>query len=452
MRKLFLLFHFLISVTLSSQNYYVDLNFNTGLGADDVISNSYLQSDGKIIIVGNFTSYDGITKYGIARLNSNGSLDQSFDAGKVIDFKYAYILSIVQQQDGKVLIAGSFTKFNDTKKVYIIRLNTDGSLDNTFNSGGTGASDQIYSIALQPDGKILIAGFFSYYNGVSRGKVARLNTDGSLDTTFDSTVGSNNFLMYVSIQSDGKVLIGGYIDHYNNSPRRTIARLNTNGSLDNSFAPYGSESNNPVDRIVSQDDGKIIVSGSFSGFNNVNANGLTRLNQDGSTDLSFVLAQGLFHTQFSHLMAGGKILVNTYNGSVAQMYCLKQDGSVDQLIGPSGKANVQPNGAILISGGFTSYNGVNKKYIVRLLDTKLSVSDNTKETFQIYPNPVKNVLNIKTELPIFQYEIYSLDGKKLQTGKNVDNPKIDVSQLQKGNYLLKAKTKNNEQITKFIKE
>jgi len=114
---------------------------------------------------------------------------------------------------------------------------------------------------------------------------------------------------------------------------------------------------------------------------------------------------------------------------------------------------LQPDGKILACGNFNSFSGTNKKQIVRISgEEMLSVSENKNENIKIYPNPVKDFLNIKSDELISGYEIYSLDGRKLLEENKLNNSKINVSQLQKGNYLLKAKTKNNEQITKFIKE
>jgi len=453
MRKLFLLFYSVFSIILSAQDGSVDLNFNTGAGSNGYnIMAMGLQIDGKIIVAGDFTTYDGIARKGIARLNNDGSIDQNFDIGAGLEGR---ILNIVIQEDGKIIITGDFTKFNNIEKRYVTRLNADGSLDDTFNAGGSGANTSIYSVVQQPDGKILIAGDFDYYNGVRRGKVARLNTDGSLDGTFDSSVGSNNNLNSVVLQSDGKILIGGYTSTYNNIARRTIARLNSNGSLDTNFNPIGSGGNLPIYTMTVQPNGKIIICGGFTSFNNVETGGIARLNADGSLDTTFVKNNSA-SANSAIVLPNGKILTNGNFYSTSKFHRLKPDGSADKLFDTGGEVRrmiLQPDGKILVCGYFNSFNGVNKKQIVRINgENILSVSENEKENFQIYPNPVKDFLNIKTDKPISWYEIYSLDGKRLLTGKNVINPKIDVSNLQKGNYLIKIKTKDKEQTNKFIKK
>lgn len=453
MRKLFLLFYSALSIILSAQDGSVDLNFNTGAGPNGYnIMAMGLQIDGKIIVAGDFTTYDGIARKGIARLNNDGSIDQNFDIGAGLEGR---VLNIIVQEDGKIIITGDFTKFNNIEKRYVTRLNADGSLDDTFNAGGSGANTSIYSVVQQPDGKILIAGDFDYYNGVRRGKVARLNTDGSLDGTFDSSVGSNNNLNSVILQSDGKILIGGYTSTYNNIARRTIARLNSNGSLDTSFNPIGSGGNLPIYTMTIQPDGKIIICGGFTSFNDVETGGIARLNTDGSLDTTFIKNNSA-SANSAIVLPNGKILTNGNFYSTSKFHRLKPDGSADKLFATDGDVRrmiLQPDGKILVCGYFNSFNGVSKKQIVRINgEDILSVSDNEKENLLIYPNPVKNVLNVKSAKPVLEYEIYSLDGRMLKTGNEINDSKIDISQLQKGNYLLKTKTKNSEQTTKFIKE
>lgn len=453
MRKVFLFFYSILSIILSAQDGSVDLNFNTGSGPNgsEIVAMA-LQSNGKIIVAGDFTTYDGIARKGIARLNNDGSIDQNFDIGAGLEGR---VLNIVVQEDGKIIITGDFTKFNNIEKRYVTRLNADGSLDNTFNAGGSGANTSIYSVVQQPDGKILIAGDFDYYNGVRRGKVARLNTDGSLDGTFDSSVGSNNNLNSVVLQSDGKFLIGGYTSTYNNIARRTIARLNSNGSLDTSFNPIGSGSNLPIYTMTVQPDGKIIICGGFTSFNNVETGGIARLNADGSLDTTFVKNNSA-SANSAIVLPNGKILTNGNFYSTSKLHRLKSDGSADKLFDTGGEVRrmiLQPDGKILVCGYFNSFNGVNKKQIVRINGEEiLSVSENIKASLQTFPNPVKDVLNIKNYVSNFDYEIYSLDGKKIRIGKKINDSKIDVSTLQKGNYLLKVKTELGEQTSKFIKE
>ncbi len=232
-----------------------------------------IQSDGKIIIGGLFTSYNGTGRNYIARLNADGSLDATFNPGTGASNNVS-TMSI--QSDGKIIIGGDFNSYNGTGINRIARLNADGSLDATFNPG-TGANGTVLTSSVQPDGKIIIGGDFTFYNGTGRNRIARLNADGSLDATFNPGTGANSYVYTTSIQSDGKIIIGGNFTSYNGTARYRISRMNADGSLDATFNP-GTGANNFVLTTSIQSDGKIIIGGYFTSYNGTGRNRIARLN------------------------------------------------------------------------------------------------------------------------------------------------------------------------------
>ena len=165
--------------------------------------------------------------------NNVDLLDTAFNPGSGVDI---WINSIILQANNKILISGNFTKYNNVSRNHIARLNPDGSLDSTFNPD-RGANFLIWITTLQPDSKILIGGNFTQYNGTPRNRLARLNSDGSLDTTFNPGTRTNSLLWAITLQPDGKILIGGGFYQYNDTPRDRIARLNPDGSLCPTFKP-----------------------------------------------------------------------------------------------------------------------------------------------------------------------------------------------------------------------
>jgi uncharacterized delta-60 repeat protein len=211
-----------------------------------------------------------------------GNLDTGFSPGVGADHD---VLTVAFQADGKVLIGGNFTTVNTLAYNRIARLNADGTLDNSFDPG-TGADDRVRAVAVQPDGKILIGGSFSTVNGVICNRIARLNSDGSLDTSFDPGSGLDNAVRSVVVQADGKVLIGGDFTTVNDVARNRIARLNADSSLDTSFNP-GSGAGAVVYAMAVQPDGKVIIGGGFNTVNGVGRNHIARLNEDGSLDSTF---------------------------------------------------------------------------------------------------------------------------------------------------------------------
>jgi uncharacterized delta-60 repeat protein len=373
----------------------LDTTFDPGTGANGTVVTVALQPDGKILIGGVFTTYNGTSRNRIARLNADGSLDTSFDPGTGAS---SNVQAVATQPDGKILIGGQFTTYNGVARNYIARLNSDGSLDTSF-VVGTGASNPVSSVAVQGDGKIVIGGLFTTYNGTSRNRVARLNADGSLDTSFVVGTGAGNDVQSVAVQSDGKIVIGGSFTTFDGAARPRFARLNTNGSLDTSFV-VGTGASSTVWSVTPQTDGKIVIGGGFTTYNGVARNRIARLNADGSHDTSFTqppLAGANGTVRSIAVQPDGKTLIvgsfTFYNGVARNFIArLNADGSLDTSFDPGTGANdwvrsvaVQPDGKILIGGNFTSYNGVARTRVARLnadgsLDTSFVVGSGASST------------------------------------------------------------------------
>ncbi|MBK6541205.1 MAG: delta-60 repeat domain-containing protein [Flavobacteriales bacterium] len=182
-----------------------DIGFGSGDGAVPGVWSTTLQSDGKVIVGGDFVKYNSVNnsnRIRVARLSPDGVLDTGFTPGAGAD---AVVRTTAMQSDGKIIIGGSFTSYDGIGRNSIARLNADGSLDIGFNPG-TGANNPVHSITLQPDGKIIIGGDFTNYNGTGRNRVARLNTDGSLDTGFNPGIGANSTVYSTLLQADGKII------------------------------------------------------------------------------------------------------------------------------------------------------------------------------------------------------------------------------------------------------
>jgi uncharacterized delta-60 repeat protein len=209
-----------------------------------------------------------------AQFSQPGELDTTFNFGRPHGFfsdpanpepgegTNSAIISLTLQPDGKVLIGGTFEIYNGMRRNRIARLNTDSSLDTTFNPG-TGANDWVRYFFLQPDGKVLIGGDFTGYTSTSRNRIARLNADGSLDTTFNPGTGANSSVQSLALQPNGKVLIGGLFTSYNGTPCNYIARLNADGRLDTSFNP-GTGANSSIWYLALQPNGKVLTGGVFT--------------------------------------------------------------------------------------------------------------------------------------------------------------------------------------------
>ena len=372
--------------TAVAQAGSLDVTFDPGAGADATIHSVVLQPDGRILIAGEFTSYNGTPRNHIARLNAEGSLDTSFDPGTGTNDGADYgdtetgPFPIAVQADGKILIGGAFTSCNGTARNGIARLNTDGSLDMSFNPG-SGADGAVWDIVQQPDGQILIAGEFTISNGIARNHIARLNTDGSLDMSFDPGTWMTGTIHSLALQPDGRILIGGGFYNFQGTPPNNIGRLNADGSLDSSFI-LGVPN---VRSVVLQPDEKILVGGGASGAF------LSRLYVNGGFDTAFNIGNllgGLDVSVFDVAQQpDGKMLVgghfhqlDTVPFAYPHFFArVNSDGSLDTSFdtgtGPEsevweGMVNtiaLQPDGRILIGGVFDSYDGIGRNHIARLM-------------------------------------------------------------------------------------
>jgi uncharacterized delta-60 repeat protein len=214
----------------------IDGGFTIGSGFDNNIYQHgiQLQSDNKLIINGAFNTYNGISANNIIRLNTDGTKDTSFNYGTGFGRTGLNPLAYASdfQSSGKIITVGIFERYNGNTSNNIVRINTDGSIDNTFTIG-TGLNAVALCVKVQSDDKILIGGVFTSYNGNASNKIVRLNSNGTYDNTFNVGTGFNNTVNTIVIQSDGKIVVSGEFITYNGTTCNRIIRLNTDGSIDN---------------------------------------------------------------------------------------------------------------------------------------------------------------------------------------------------------------------------
>src|SRR5438552_17198190 len=258
----------------------LDTGFDPGTGADAEITAAVLRSDGRIIVAGRFTSFNGFTHNRICRLNANGSVDKTFGLGNGIDNA---ALALALQTDGRIIVGGQFSHVDLTQRINLARLNTDGSVDLSFDPG-SGPNGDVNAIVIQPDGRILIGGTFIGYDGVSRGGVARVLGNGVLDPSFDSSVGTGGNVFALALQHNGQIVLGGHFGQYSGTNRTFIARVFGDGSLDFGFNPVP---NAWVQSLAVEPDDRVLVVRLFSDINGYVSNRIARLNTNGSVDLTF---------------------------------------------------------------------------------------------------------------------------------------------------------------------
>lgn len=443
----FLFMSLLYPLLVHSFNGERDPTFNVEklLTSDQLtIRCSGIQSSGKFLVCGNFQTINGVSRPYLARLNADGSIDKTFNIdfpvggissmvvlkndqvliagilgfpGETTDWRLlrvgvdgaldktfkvdvnGIVRAIAVQSDNKILIGGNFTTVNDSFRQNLIRLNSNGSTDFTF-SRRAGANGQIYSIASQEDGKILIGGhftkvnrFFNSYDGVERNRVARFNQDGSLDSSFSPSI--NNLVSSIVVQDNGKIIIGGSFTEIDNTIRNRIARLNVDGSLEEAFNP---SSDSIVNSIVLRADNKILVGGGFGIIGNKERARIARLNQDGSVDTTFtkdikidVVSFSAVHTitlqSDGHALIGGSFFTKG-NTNRDRLALINTSGGIDLsfaagefLTGARLSTMVmQKDNKIVIGGNFTSIGGYKVDRVARLnTDGSVDTSFRTRD-------------------------------------------------------------------------
>jgi uncharacterized delta-60 repeat protein len=353
----------------------LDTSFDPGTGADAEITAAVLQPDGRIVVAGLFTSFNGFMHNRVCRLNANGSVDQSFGLGGGINNS---VLALALQSDGRILVGGQFSQVDLTQRFNLARLNTNGSVDLTFDPGN-GPSGDVNAIVIQPDGAIIIGGTFIGYNGFARGGIARVLANGVLDPLFDSGVGTGGNVFALALQHNGQIVLGGRFVQYAGINRTFIARVFSNGSLDPGFNPVPDDW---VQSLAVEPDDRILVGGFFTVINGVGRSRIARLNTTGSVDTTFDPGLGCLGsltndaTQvrsialqlFGRVLAGG--VFTSYDNSLRFNIVRLFDGSAS-FQNLSARAHVFTGEQILIVG-FIIGGTENKMVLIRGLGPSLA--------------------------------------------------------------------------------
>jgi len=349
-----------------------------------------LQADGKILVGGAFTSMapnggPSVLRRYLARLNADGSLDATFDPDP-----NSAVLALTLQQDGQIVAGGSFTSLAPNggaavARSRLARLHGDGTLDPTFYPG---ADNSVFTLAVYADGRIAAGGAFTALtpNGgaaISRNHIARLNVDGTVDPGFDPH--ADNSVAATALQPDGKLILGGYFEHLAPNggasiARKHLVRLDPDGHVDTGFDPGASD---VVYAVEVQQDGAILVGGLFTGFTpngtSIVRNHLARLNPDSTLDGTFnPWAGGIVSTLM--LQPDGRVVMggsfnyldpnDPYILDREHIARVKPDGTVDAF-DPHANANVralglQADGKVVFGGVFTQVATSNRNFIARV--------------------------------------------------------------------------------------
>src|SRR5882757_2305511 len=277
-----------------------DTSYNPS--ADATVFVLAMQDNGQGLAGGDFINFSGQPTRRLGRMNSDGGADGGYNP-----WPDNTVRSLAVQPDGLVLVGGSFNLISLVTRPYLARLQSGGIVDGSFAPVLNGS---VNAIALQSDGKVLIGGTFTQVNGMTNNlRIARVNADGTLDTNFVGTITNAGSVNAILVQPDGRILIGGEFTLVNGQPRVALARLNANGSLDTSLQADVTGGYPAVNSLSLQADGKIHVGGSFGNIAGQTRPGIARLMPDGSGDPKFYPSQDSALVSAQALQADGKLVV-----------------------------------------------------------------------------------------------------------------------------------------------
>jgi uncharacterized delta-60 repeat protein len=337
----------------------------TGLGSppfEATVSAVQVSASGHIYACGSFLQYNGVTRSGLIRLLPDGTLDVPYSSGSGA---FPFVAAIGFQSDGRAIIGGRIQTFDGQPSFSLARVNLDGTLDNTFNSGVTW---DVTALVVLPNDEIVACGRSS---SSSSRYVHRFSANGVLDNTLNTTI--DNDPWEVQVQADGKILLGGAFTTVNGVQRSRLARLNTDGSVDPSFLPPEGYLSYQVRGIAVQPDGRILVGIPYS----MDARGLSRLMSDGSLDPTFIThSPELGIIEDVDVLPNGQVFISgsftDLNGAPASNVALvNSDGTLatSTAWGPSDvvrSAAFDAQGRFIVGGNFQDCAGAVAKALCRL--------------------------------------------------------------------------------------
>lgn len=371
-----------IAPILKGENYpagTLDRSFREGLElSGTAIHAMAVDSAGRILIGGSFTSVDGVPRSNIARLKSDGRLDLSFDPGRGTNLP---VYAIVVQDDERILLGGAFTRFDGQTRRYLARLEEDGSLDSSFQYG-LGPNHTVQSLALRPNGDILVGGGFFRFSGQSVLQLTNLQTDGKRRETFNENhhqTGRDVTPIHAMIvEDDGRIVVAGGAFSFLGTDREGIARLFPDGQIDPGFRQIQGDEFR-VRAVAKQRSGHYIIGGSFTSLDNLSRQRLARLMPSGTLDSDFAGGLGtnnwvetIWVDELDRVVVGGRF------SSLGPIWAnrlirLHPDGAHDESFGFGQGADGDiftivrcSTGGLLIGGSFRNVQQQNRPLIARL--------------------------------------------------------------------------------------
>lgn len=422
----------------------LDASFQPLIQTTGTVTAVVRQADGKLVAGGNFSEINGQVVRRLARFTATGGLDATFTNPSTLDFS---VSDLALQPDGRLLLATAGP---------LRRLLSTGLPDNTFNVAATSPSAS--RVLLQPDGRILVGTMGTF----STPGLARLLADGSTDNTFvvpGTGSGQLSYFQAFALQPNGKLVVAGTYTPTGGTAIRTLTRLEATGAMDATFtgSTFGNTTTfGSLNSLVVQPDGKILVGGRFSDYGGTPRPDLARLNTDGSLDAGFVppaitvgVVNKLLLQPNDRILVGGNFSGTGLPNNLARLLSTGQaDVSYAATAVPNSTVNallVQPDGAVVAGGSFTAISGQPSMALTRITATNVlhvaapqAVADRT----EAWPVPAHTTLTVAPDASAHpqSVELVDLLGRPVlrQALTGATPAVLPLETLRAGAYLLRV--------------
>jgi uncharacterized delta-60 repeat protein len=486
---------------------------NVGIGPNDDVNKIYILQNGNILLAGNFDLYSGLPAGHLVCLLPDGTLNTEFMNNIGTGTNGGGLNTVTQQVNGKILIGGNFSEFNGLPYNNIISLNPDGTIDQGFVIGN-GFNAEVRTINLLSDGGIFVGGEFTDYNGTTANRVIRLTSNGSVNSNFIS-LGADNFIVQSIVQANDKIILGGTFGSFNGVEKFRLARINSTGALDNNFQfnliPNTIDGVNNLNLQTIGGEQKILIAGAFTNLSG-SSRFLVRLNDNGTLDESFNLAGAvnLESLVFTYVLKDNSIIIaGDFPGSIIRLLTPPAPNTPSNLQASTTFGNqidltwtsdnietfYQVQRSNNTNSGFTTITttesgqkqytdtdvDINKQYyyrvraisvgnasvysnVIGIIISPLITGDNSQDLAQklkAYPNPSLNELSLDFSeiLPSFtkdlKIEVYTQQGQRwqnLEANQSFEPiKKINLASLPTGIYFLKISSSTHQIIKKIVK-
>lgn len=413
-----------------------------------------------VYVAGDFSHYKDEHQSFIVRIDEEGNLVESFDPGigiRGMNSNVSGTFFLEVQTDGKPILVGSFDTYNgDTEIRRVVRLNTDGTLDEGFDIGGDGANIVLggyNAIDIDSQGRIYIAGGFFQWNGTPAGRIVRLNPDGSRDESYNPGNGPNNGIRTIAIDNLNRVYLAGDFNAFNGEVAPKIVRLNEEGTLDESFNP---DLFNPFQTDINElywNGDHLLAAGNIELNDEPGVDyNLVALNSEGTlfegvsphqgpeADLISVGSTG--HIVLGLSQGSGSLIRLTPNGMLDETW----DAGTGFDLGSLLDIATTEEGSLYAAGIFLGYNGIGRQYIAKIDNSVVTAtSDISENTLSIFPNPANDRLNVNLDETYLNetLSVFSMDGKLIEEFRIRETPFIlQVNHWTPGTYILKIREKS----------